>query len=177
MRTRFLVSSCLVAMLALTAVGLKDSRAGIPEGKASHVTTLIIVRHAEKAGDGDDVDLTPVGYERSWRLATTLERLDIDAVFSSEKKRTYQTVRPIAETKSMEIQRVAEPADVVTALRALPTGSTAVLSHHSSTIHPILEGLGIPPDEAKSVNLALYDNLLIVLLHPKLEPTLVKLRF
>ena len=63
-------------------------------------TTIIFTRHAEKQDDGTkDPDLTEKGLERASKIATLLEKVPVSAIYSTDFKRTRNTVKPISEQK------------------------------------------------------------------------------
>jgi broad specificity phosphatase PhoE len=108
------------------------------------VTTLIVTRHAERESTGADPTLTERGWLRAAQLAKLVGTARIDELIASERRRTVDTLTPLAEALGRtadDILRIEDVEDVVAHVRALPQGSTAVLCHHSFTIHPILDGL------------------------------------
>src|SRR5213078_1679446 len=62
------------------------------------VTTVILVRHAEKniEPNNPDPDLSAVGQARSQELARMLSGAGVNAIYATNFKRTQQTVQPIA---------------------------------------------------------------------------------
>jgi phosphohistidine phosphatase SixA len=111
---------------------------------ATAATTVFLVRHAEKvAGDGD-VALSPAGRERAALLAWTLKDANVTRIFTSQMARTKDTAAPLADTLKIEAEvlRAQDPKALVTALRGLPRGSTALVVGHSNTVPLVVEGLG-----------------------------------
>lgn len=103
-------------------------------------TTFILVRHAEKAADGTkDPDLTDAGKERARRLAEMLSMEEVTAVYSTDFKRTKQTVEPLAKSKGLEIQTYEwkSPKALMNKLLEQYNGGTVVICGHSNTT-PIL---------------------------------------
>ena len=60
-------------------------------------------------------------------------------------------------------EKIGDIDAVVEYVRSLPQGTTAILSHHSFTLHQILTGLCVPGHESIRISGSAYDNLLIVL--------------
>lgn len=162
-------------LLALVAV-VAASLAPVPAADAAGVT-VILVRHAETAGDtssgGTDPGLSEAGRARAAALARVLEDAGVTHVYASEFVRTQATVAPLASGVRAEVTLIpARELDAqVAALRALPAGAVAVVAGHSNTIPALVERLGgrmtgleaserhgalIPHDE--------YDRLVVVLL-------------
>src|SRR5688572_14427585 len=70
------------------------------------VTTVILVRHAEKAGPSGDVPLSEPGLARANELARVLQGVKIDAIYSTPFERTRKTVAPIAEKLGVKVEEV-----------------------------------------------------------------------
>lgn len=106
-------------------------------------TTLILVRHAEKASDGTrDPALTPEGTARAERLAELLADAGIDAVYSTPYQRTRQTAAPTAEALGQEVvtYKVQGEALADTLLRRHP-GQKVLVVGHSNTVPQLLNAL------------------------------------
>lgn len=98
------------------------------------VATFILVRHAEKE-IGIKPALTAAGQARAEKLAFMLERVDIDAVFSSPTKRTEMTAGPTAEHHGLEITNY-DPSllqEFARDLKRLYHGKTVLVVGHSNT--------------------------------------------
>jgi 2,3-bisphosphoglycerate-dependent phosphoglycerate mutase len=100
------------------------------------ITTFILVRHAEKESDGTkDPSLSTSGKERARKLAALLEETSVDAIYSTDYKRTRETAMPLAEAKQLQIQ-FYEPqkAPVIDEMITKYGGRTIVIIGHSNTI-------------------------------------------
>lgn len=127
--------------------------AGLPgtPGAAAQATTVVLVRHAEKADGSADAELSAAGRRRAEALKAALARFAPDAILVSEYRRTAQTAAPTAAhfglTPTVVPVRGAVPAQATAtaaALRGLRPGSTALVVGHSNTIGPIIAALGGP---------------------------------
>jgi broad specificity phosphatase PhoE len=132
-------------LFTLLALALVAERA---EAQAS---TVIIVRHAEKAGETGDVDLSEAGHRRAEALRETMRHYSVQGVFTSEFKRTRQTAEPTATANGLTPTAVpvrggvpAQASATVAAVRALPVGSTALVVGHSNTVTKIIAAFGGP---------------------------------
>lgn len=141
------------------------------ETPSTPVSTVIVIRHAEKSTDGADPGLTPEGQERAQELVRVLAGADVDFLVASDLRRTRETLEPLAAFLGLPIEQIAEPEDVVAYLNGLPAGSLALVAHHSYTIPSILRGLEIEDDAVGDIRFGggHYDNLL-VLLRPRDGP-------
>jgi broad specificity phosphatase PhoE len=73
----------------------------------AQITTIFLVRHAEKVMDGsDDPSLTSDGFQRAEDLAYVLKNVPLDAIYDTPYKRTELTVKPIADLQGLEIQTI-----------------------------------------------------------------------
>ena len=136
-----------------------------PAAESRPVTTLYVTRHFEK-GPGNDPGLTAAGQRRARLLAQMLANTRISCIITSELRRTIETVLPLGENLSLaedEFQKIGDINEVVEYIRSLPQGTTAILSHHSFTLHQILTGLCVPGHENIRISGSAYDNLFIVL--------------
>lgn len=131
-----------------------------------HVTTVILVRHAEKsATPADDPLLTSVGSMRAMTLSRMLKDAGIDIIISSQYQRTRATVAPLADVLDLEpvIFQAQEQEKLIAAIRDMYRGRTIIISGHSNTVPGILADLGVsaPPEITEDQ----YDNLFIVHLY------------
>jgi phosphohistidine phosphatase SixA len=160
--------------MALLAVAVAPAVRGQPRVASS--STILLVRHAEKAGPSGDVPLSAAGRDRARRLAAMLRDAGIRHVFTSDLIRTRQTAAPLVERVGVGPQAVAarELDTLVEKLRALPAGAVALVVHHSNTLPAIVEKLG--GGKIPSVHDEEYDRLL-VLTRSAQETSLMTLRY
>lgn len=99
------------------------------------LTTLILVRHAEKAVDGTkDPELSEQGKQRAVRLAEMLVNQPIAAIYTTNFKRTRLTALPLSEKLKLPIQSY-EPLKEEEIKRMIQEhrGKTIVVVGHSNT--------------------------------------------
>src|SRR5438270_10868237 len=72
------------------------------------VTTVILIRHAEKIIDPNnpDVDLSPAGQTRAQELARMFGDAGINAIYATQYKRTQETVKPLADKLGLRVNVV-----------------------------------------------------------------------
>jgi len=102
----------------------------------STITTFILVRHAEKEADGTkDPELKPEGVERAMRLSALLSNTQVDAIYSTNFKRTKNTVLPFANAKGLSVQlyEALKESEIDTMLKK-HSGGTVLISGHSNTV-------------------------------------------
>ncbi|HSM69433.1 MAG TPA: phosphoglycerate mutase family protein [Xanthomonadales bacterium] len=139
--------SCLWMAIALAACA--NLAAGQPPDTAEQEPgyRLVLVRHAEKMR-GPDPGLNETGRARAQFLAHWLAEDAIQAIWTSDYKRTRQTAQALAERLSLDT-RIYDPTDqqaLVDLLRS--EGTNALVVGHSNTL-PELAGLlcGCPVPE------------------------------
>jgi broad specificity phosphatase PhoE len=69
------------------------------------VTTVIVIRHAEKKiePDNPDPDLSPAGQARAQELVRMFSDAGINAIYATQYKRTQQTVKPLADKLGLAV--------------------------------------------------------------------------
>lgn len=139
--------------------------------------TVVVVRHAEKGPENPDPSLTSAGQKRADDLARVLKDVKVTALFASEFKRTQETLAPLAKAAGITTTVIGagKMDDLLTALKALPPGSTAVVASHSNLVHVIvarLSGVTIP-----ALTDADYDRLAVVTVTGDGKGTAVVLRY
>lgn len=114
-------------------------------------TTVILVRHAEKAAPSGDPGLTAAGEARAQALADALQYFHLDGVVVTQYRRTQATAAPAAAARGLVPvvvpagSGVATHADsVAAAVRRFPPHSAVLVVGHSNTLGPIIAALGGP---------------------------------
>ncbi len=144
------------------------------------LTTVILVRHAEKTLTGDDPPLAREGEERARRLAYALGGLDVDAIYSTPTTRTRTTAQPLADRLGLEIDDELEyspeyAAGMARKIREEHAGHVVVVVGHSNTTPDVARALGV--DAVPDVPESDYDNLFVVTFSRSTRPRLLALRF
>jgi broad specificity phosphatase PhoE len=146
---------------------------------ATPASTVILVRHAEKADDGDDPDLTEAGRARAKALAYTLGELEIKAVYATQYMRTQETARPLAESLGLGVTVVQASSDYVGEMASLirheHAGEIVVVVSHSNTVPAIIDALGAGP--APAIADHEYDDLFVVTIEPDGRSNMLRLRY
>ena len=140
-------------------------------GSAVHAqeqpTTVIVVRHAEKAAaPADNPPLTAAGALRADALVRVLRDAGVTAIYATPYARTLDTARPLARALDLQItetpilnRNVGAYGDSV-ATRARREGGVILVVGHSNTMGIVIKALGGP--DIGEVTDAEYDHLFIV---------------
>jgi len=145
---------------------------------ADPATTVVLVRHAEKAkAPQDDPPLTEEGQRRAGTLAHVAGALGVDAVFTSQYARTRQTAAPLAEALGLEpIEYDAGDSQaLVDRVLSEHRGQTVLIAGHSNTVPPLIGLFGGP--ELPLIDGRVYDDLFVLVIPAQGEPTLLHLRY
>lgn len=148
----FLISGLTLVLVQVSALAVETPA----------LTTVVLVRHAEKVDSSDDPDLSQAGRGRAERLAQILKKQELGALFVTEFKRTQQTLRPLSEASKVELTRIAasRTRELVQRILQNHQGQVVVVAGHSNTVPEIIEALGGATVEP--ISESEYDNLFIV---------------
>jgi len=136
--------SSVLGTLVLLTLGVAQDPAPPPPAILEPVT-VVAVRHAEKVlGVPVDPDLTERGQARSRELARVLQSAGVTHLFSTDTRRTRQTLAPLASALDLEVELYSPAAldSFAEQLAGLPAGSVAVVSGHSNTTPGLVLCLG-----------------------------------
>jgi 2,3-bisphosphoglycerate-dependent phosphoglycerate mutase len=129
---------------------------------AAQEKTILLVRHAEKADDSQDPELSPQGKERAQRLVKTIGKYKPGGFYSTDFKRTRDTLAPLAakREKKIEIYDPRKPQELIEAIMKSKT-KRFVISGHSNTI-PGLANLIAKKEVFKNLNDSEYSVIWLV---------------
>lgn len=129
---------------------------------AQNTTTIILLRHAEKETTGSDPSLSPAGLERSYKLQKALQEYHPDQFYSTDYKRTKQTLIPWANAagKSIDIYDADQLAAFAGKIKILQ-GKTIVVVGHSNTT-PQLANMLLGKEKYTTIDDVVYKNIWII---------------
>ena len=160
------MKSLLTIVAAIALLGCASQPPPPPAAEAP--TQIILVRHAEKAGEDGDVPLTEQGHARARELVRVVGDAGVTAIYTSEFLRNVDTAKPVAE--ALGLTPTVVPADdvngLVERLKAAPAGSTILVASHQNKLFEIVKGLGAATPELTPTE---YDRLVIVTLGRQTE--------
>ncbi|MBS1150437.1 MAG: Phosphoglycerate mutase [Myxococcaceae bacterium] len=151
-------------LVVVAIAGCAGPRPAPPAAEAT--TTVIVVRHAEKAAEPKgDPPLTEAGAARAQRLVEALSGMPVSAILSTDYARTRSTAAPLAARLGLTTQLVDarapdHPKQVAQGVLARHRGQTVVVVGHSNTVPDLVAELGAP--KPKEICDQEYDNLFIV---------------
>lgn len=132
---------------ALATACLLTSTAG---PAAAMPEVVVLVRHAEKADASKDPALSEAGQARARALIPALAGLRVNAVITTQYRRTRDTAAPLAAQLGLQPQVIdTRPGDLAGHVQAVAdavraqSGAVLVVGH-SNTLMPLLAALGGP---------------------------------
>jgi broad specificity phosphatase PhoE len=120
-------------------------------GLSAQVTTIVLLRHAERLGKFTNMGLSRDGRRRAQALATELAPMQPLALYASDYLRTQQTLEPLSRSLGVPIRvrpRMSPEALAAEILREFH-GGTVVVCGHSDTVGLLAHALGYSPGIAK----------------------------
>jgi 2,3-bisphosphoglycerate-dependent phosphoglycerate mutase len=142
------------------------------------LTTLVFVRHAEKVDDGTrDPELSEEGKQRVIKLSKLLSNQKIDAVYSTNYKRTRNTVEPIAVEHGLSVTPYESfNSSQLTELVNRYKSGTILICGHSNTTPAMINAI-LGKQAFKQWADADYGNFIIVTVAATGETGLTSLRY
>lgn len=175
-RTRLrtiVVFSMLLAVLGAVVVFAYFSTFSRP------VTTVILVRHAEKNTEPDnpDPDLSPDGQQRAQEIARMFAGAGVNAIYATRFKRTQQTVKPLSDQTgvAMTLLDANQTDQLVRRLQTTYRGKTVFIAGHNNTVPAII--LALTGETYPVIPESEYDNLYIVTMYRFGKAKVVKLKY
>jgi broad specificity phosphatase PhoE len=144
----------------------------------SNITTVILVRHAEKGTTPQDNPvLTDAGKTRAAHLAEMLSNAGVQAIYTSQFERTKLTAEPIAKKLAIDATVIdaAKSDEFAKAIRTKNVGQTVLVVGHSNSLPEIIHALGGP--EIPELDDLEYDSLFVLSVPGSGESKLLKLKF
>jgi broad specificity phosphatase PhoE len=143
------------------------------------VTTVILVRHAEKKiePNNPDPDLAPDGVARADEIARMFANAGISTIFATQYKRTQETVKPLSDRIHVPVTVLDsnQTEEVVKRIQTSLRGQTIFIAGHNNTVPAIASALSgenfpvIPESE--------YDNVFIVTVYRFGKAKVIKLKY
>ena len=141
------------------------SAASAAPATGSAVTTVLVVRHAERPAGGDP-SLDAAGQARAQALADALASAGVTAIYTTQYRRTQETAAPLAQRLGITAQVIAAQGgesvgahvnEVASAIRTRHAGGVVLVVGHSNTVPLIVRALGgSAPDIAESDHANLF---------------------
>ena len=180
--------SCLFLLFSLESAGTATA-VSLPQSPFK-VTTVYLVRHAEKAATpAADPPLLEAGTKRAEELARTLGKAGIKAIYTSQYQRTKLTAEPLAKQLGMVSTAIpvkmstANPREIspqyltemVERISSSASDSVLIVGHNN-TVPAIIKALGgdiIVP----TIDETMFDDLFVVTVYAKGKAKVAHLKY
>ena len=183
-----LIAASFIIILISVAAGKIEANAPLIKDDFK-VTTVFLVRHAEKATTPpEDPPLTEAGNSRAQQLARLLEQAGIKAIYTSQFLRTKQTVEPLAKSLGITPTLIpikmnpSNPREIsqqsikdITEKIQERAGEAALVVGHSNTVPEVIKMLGV--SEPVSIDEREFGNLFIVTVYAKGKAHVARLKY
>jgi 2,3-bisphosphoglycerate-dependent phosphoglycerate mutase len=97
-------------------------------------TTYYFIRHAEKVDNSKNPDLSEIGLERAKLWNEIFSEINLDAIYSTDFKRTLQTVTPTATNNKITILNYNPKTIDIESFKKNTLGKKVLVVGHSNTI-------------------------------------------
>ncbi|WP_148869674.1 SixA phosphatase family protein [Tenacibaculum adriaticum] len=115
---------------------LFSSFSGFSQEEGEEVTTYYLIRHAEK-DDSDatntNPDLNQTGLDRAKNWAKVFAPVNLDAVYSTDFRRTKQTAKPTADSKKLPTYAFDTTRMYDSGFKYNTSGKSVLIVGHSDT--------------------------------------------
>lgn len=146
-RRAFLAPIWIAAVSALVAGTVLFVGIRLAVLRFAEISTVVVLRHAEKLDASDDTPLSPQGIARAERLAEMFggatETGAVRAIYSSDLRRARDTAAPLAARLELPVVTLAarDVEALLARVRREGRGGTSVVVGHSDTVPQIVAGL------------------------------------
>jgi broad specificity phosphatase PhoE len=168
-----IVGAMLLGVVAV-AGALADTKIVPCEGP---VTTIIVVRHADRAGTADS--LSTAGVERAQGLAQATRMANLRAIYVTDTRRSRDTATATAAIAHVtpEVYSAKECDELVKRILKDHAGEAVLVVGHSNTVPDIIRAAGGP--QVAEIGENVYTGLYIVAVTgtPICGATLVQLQY
>jgi len=140
-------------------------------------TTIVIVRHADRAGTADS--LSAAGVVRAQDLSRVLAVANVTRIYHSDTHRTRDTAAPLAAALGLDLREypAKEAATLIEQILRDDSGKTVLVVGHSNTVSLLIAAAGGP--KLTDINDNEFDGLFMVNVPPCTERpvTLTQLQY
>ena len=139
------------------------------------VTTIYLVRHAERLNDTDTTSISEIGIRRARVLARVLSSSNVNRIYVSEKSRTLQTAEPTSDQYKITPMQITA-SDITRYVDSIKAhrGDVILIVGHSDTVPKIIGKLGIADPPA--IDRTAFDDLFVVVMF-RYRSVLLRLRY
>ena len=121
-------------MMLLTKLAVAQNTRAAGELSGAKTTTIYLIRHAEKADNSKDTNLSEMGLMRASHWDDVFSAIQFDAIYSTNYNRTLQTAAPTALKQKVTVT-IYDPKEMnFGKIKKEHSGQTILIVGHSNTI-------------------------------------------
>lgn len=143
------------------------------------VTTVILVRHAEKNIEPNNPNpaLTPAGQERAETLVRMIGESGITAIYATQYLRTQGTASPLADRLRLKVNHLdaRNVEELVRQIKVNHLGGVVFVAGHSNSVPAVISALG--GESLPEISEQEYDNMFIVTVQRFRKTRVLKLKY
>lgn len=143
------------------------------------ITTVILIRHAEKKVEPDnpDPDLSAEGVARAEEIARVFADSGVNSIYATQYKRTQQTVKPLADRLRIPVTLLdaRKTDELANQIQTAHRGQTVLVAGHSNSVPALVSVLS--SDKFSEIADNEYDNLFIVTIYRFGKAKVTKLKY
>lgn len=154
----------------------KDGACSAKSTSLFKVTTVILIRHAEKSDSStNDPILSTKGKQRANELMHIAGITGIKAIYTSKFTRTKETVEPLAQLLNLTPGEVNESQDIANDILTKHAGEVVLVVGHTNSIPEVLTLLH--SDIIPHIEETEFDNLFILTIYSADKARLIRLKY
>ena len=139
-------------------------------------TTVLLVRHAEKASTPpDDPPLTQAGEDRAKELVHVAEKAGVKTIYATNTRRSKQTATPLSVRLNLPITLYNDINSLKNKILTEQMGSVALVVGHSNTVPEIVNVFGGDPNSCRIDDE--FDNLCIISVYTRGKVKVINLQY
>ncbi len=131
----------ILFILAIAFLSCSSNNDPQPEENPPVQTVIYLIRHAEKADNSANPNLSEAGLQRAQAWAAMLQDVPFEAVYSTNFNRTMQTAEPIANAIGKSITIYNHAGFSLQSLVAKYPGKNIFVMGHNNTVPALVNAI------------------------------------
>ncbi|MDJ0716807.1 MAG: histidine phosphatase family protein [Prochloraceae cyanobacterium] len=172
--SRVLARIILGLALVVVLFAASSAPASAQQAEASQITTVLLVRHADR--DNDDDFLNCQGKARAKELVQVVEKANVKAIFMTDTQRSQQTAEPLAQHLNLAPTSYEGLQELVSQILSQYNGQAVFVVGHSNTLPLIVQAFGGNSDNCQLSGNE-YDNLCVISVYGSERANVINLQY
>ena len=151
-------------MMLVTKLVVAQNTQTAGELSGAKSTTIYLIRHAEKADNSKNTNLSEVGLMRASHWDDVFSAVQFDGIYATNFNRTLQTAAPTALTQKITVTTYDPKEPNLDKIKKEHSGQTILIVGHSNTIPDLVNKI-IGQNVYPNIEETIFGNLYIVKIH------------